>query len=154
VSDGQSERRPAADGYSLVVTAAPDPAEVQAIRGGLEAHNAAQGVPGDWVPLAVVVRDEQGSVVGGLTGGTYWGWLYISHMWIHEGLRGQRHGSRVLLEAQAEAVKRGCHHAYLDPQDFQALPFYLNRGYTVYGELQDMPLGHTRYSLQKRLEVG
>jgi GNAT superfamily N-acetyltransferase len=140
------------DGYRLVVTAAPDPAEVQPIREGLEAHNAAQGAPGDWVPLAVVVRDGQGGIVGGLTGGTYWGWLYISHSWIHEDLRGQGHGSRVLAEAEQEAVRRGCHHVCLDTQDFQALPFYLKHGYTVYGELQDMPLGHTRYSLQKELE--
>ena len=51
MADGKSERKPMEDDYSLVVTAAPDPAEVQAIRGGLEAHNAAQGAPGDWVPL-------------------------------------------------------------------------------------------------------
>jgi len=154
MSDGQSGRRSVQGGHSLVVTAAPDPADVQAIRGGLEAHNAAQGAPVDWVPLAVVVRDGQGNLVGGLTGGTYWGWLYISHMWINENLRGKGHGSRVLLDAEGEAVKRSCHHVHLDTHDFQALPFYQKHGYTVYGELQDMPLGHTRYSLQKRLEAG
>jgi GNAT superfamily N-acetyltransferase len=139
------------DDYSLVVTAAPDPTEVQAIRDGLDAHSAAQGAPVDWVPLAVVVRDGQGTIVGGLTGGTYWGWLYIGRLWIDERLRGQGHGSRILLEAEWEALGRGCHHAYVDTQDFQALPFYQKHGYTVYGELPDIPLGHTRYSLQKKL---
>jgi len=32
------------------------------------------------------------------------------------------------------------------------LPFYDKYGYVVYGELEDMPIGHTRYSLKKKLE--
>ena len=105
----------------------------------------------DWVPMALFVRDAQGTVVGGLTGGTYWGWLYITHLWVAEHLRGQDYGSRLLAEAEREALRRGCHHVYLDTQDFQALPFYQKRGYTVYGVLDDMPIGHTRYSMQKDL---
>jgi GNAT superfamily N-acetyltransferase len=142
------------DDFSLVLTAAPDQADVQAIQGGLDAHNAAAGAPMDWVPLAVVVRDGQGNLVGGLTGGTYWGWLHIGYLWITEDLRGRGHGTRILLEAEGEAVRRGCHRAHLDTHDFQALPFYLKHGYSVYGELQDLPPGHWRYSLQKRLEEG
>ena len=138
--------------YSIVLTASPDPADVQIVREGLDAHNAAQGAPVDWVPLMLFVRDKQGTIVGGLTGGTYWGWLYIGRLWIEEHLRGQGYGSRVLAEAEHEALRRGCHHAYLDTQDFQALPFYQKHGYIVYGELEDMPIGHTRYSLQKKLE--
>jgi hypothetical protein len=37
---------------------------------------------------------------------------------------------------------------------FQALPFYLQAGYTVWGELVDMPVGHQRYFLQKALPRG
>jgi GNAT superfamily N-acetyltransferase len=99
----------------------------------------------------IFVCDGQGTIVGGLTGGTYWGWLYIGRLWIAESLRGQGFGSTVLAEAEREAVRRGCHSVYLDTQDFQALPFYRNRGYVVYGEFEDMPMGHTRYSLRKTL---
>jgi GNAT superfamily N-acetyltransferase len=139
--------------YRIELTASPDPADYQVIRDGLDAHSAAQGAPVDWVPLMLVLRNEQGTVVGGLTGGTYWGWLYVGRLWISEHLRGQGYGRRVLAEAELEAVRRGCHHVYLDTQDFQALPFYLELGYTVYGELEDMPIGHTRYSLQKKLQL-
>jgi hypothetical protein len=34
---------------------------------------------------------------------------------------------------------------------FNALPFYLKRGYTVFGELPDMPPGHTQYFMCKKL---
>jgi GNAT superfamily N-acetyltransferase len=123
------------NGYTLTVTDQPGEADLQIVREALDAHNAAQGAPVDWVQMAVFVRDAQGTVVGGLTGGTYWGWLYIGRLWV----------------AEQEALRRGCHHAYLDTQDFHALPFYRQHGYTIYGELENIPIGHKRYSMQKKL---
>lgn len=137
--------------YGVTLTASPDPADVQAVREGLDAYDAEQGAPVDWVPLAVFIRDPQGKVVGGLTGGTYWGWLYVARLWIEGCLRGQGYGSRILAEAEQEALRRGCRDAYLDTQDFNALPFYEKHGYVVYGVLNDMPVGHKRYSLEKKL---
>ena len=55
--------------------------------------------------------------------------------------------------AEAEAVRRGCKQAYLDTFDFQALDFYKNLGYQVFGTLDDFPEGHTRYFLQKRFQM-
>jgi len=138
--------------YQLEITDSPEVNAVQAIREGLDAYNAAQGVPRDWQSLYLFLRDEQGNTVGGLKGGTYWGWLDISQLWVVETLRGLGYGSRLLMAAEQEALKRGCHHAYLDTMDFQALEFYQQHGYTIYGELVDIPLGHKRYSLQKELK--
>ena len=138
--------------FRIELTDSPDPNDVQVIREGLDAFDASQGAPVDWQPLALFLRDEHGLIVGGLTGGTYWGWLYIGRLWLADGVRNQGYGRRLLAEAEQEALRRNCHHAYLDTQDFQALPFYQQHGYTVYGELKDMPLGHTRYSLQKELK--
>lgn len=137
--------------YTITLADSPDPADVQVVRDGLDVYNATQGAPVDWVPLALFIRDAQGTVVGGLTGGTYWGWLYVARLWIAEHLRGQDYGSRLLAEAEQEALRRGCHHAYLDTQDFQAPPFYQKHGYTVFGVLENMPIGYTRYSMQKEL---
>lgn len=33
---------------------------------------------------------------------------------------------------------------------FQALPFYQKQGYSVFGELPDMPPGHVSYFLKKQ----
>lgn len=138
----------------IELTASPDPADVQVVSDGLDAYNAAHGAPMDWVPLTIFVRDGQGDIAGGLIGGTFWGWLYVGRLWIEESLRGQGYGSRLLAEAEQEAVRRGCHHVCLDTQDFQARPFYEKHGYRVYGEVSDMPLGHSRYSLEKKLTPG
>jgi GNAT superfamily N-acetyltransferase len=140
--------------YHFELTDSAEPNDIQVIREGLDAYDATQGAPVDWKLLYIFLRDGQGNIVGGLTGGTYWGWLYIGRLWLVENVRGLGYGSRLLIEAEQEALKRGCHHAYLDTQDFQALRFYQEHGYTIYGELEDMPLGHKRYSLQKKLEQG
>ncbi len=65
----------------------------------------------------------------------------------------RRHGlgSRLLAEAEAEALRRGCRMAWLDTFDFQARMFYERHGYTVFGELGGLPNGHCRHFMSKRL---
>ena len=50
------------------------------------------------------------------------------------------------------AARRGCHRASLDTTSFQALPFYLKHGYAIWGQLDDFPIGHSRYFLKKALD--
>jgi GNAT superfamily N-acetyltransferase len=97
------------------------------------------------------VRDATGTVVGGLLGGTYWGCLYVGILWLADQVRQHGFGSRLLVEAERLAVERGCHAAHLDTMSFQALSFYEHHGYTIFGVLNDMPLGHQRYFLKKPL---
>ena len=139
------------DKYTTTLTDSPDPADALAVRNGLEAYDAAHGVPSDWVPLGIFVKDAAGRVVAGLTGGTYWGWLYVVRLWVDEGLRGRGTGGRLLVQAEQEALRRGCPAAHLATLDFQALPFYEQHGYTVFGRLADCPRGHTRTFGQKEL---
>jgi len=70
---------------------------------------------------------------------------------VDERLRGRGYGRELLAAAEQEAVRHGCRAAHLDTMSFQALPFYLKQGYTVFGELHDWPPGHARYFLQKSL---
>ena len=53
--------------------------------------------------------------------------------------------------AEAEAIRRGCKNAHLDTLSFQALDFYKKYGYTVFGQLDGLPPGHSRYYLRKTL---
>ena len=54
--------------------------------------------------------------------------------------------------AEGEAKRRGCHGAHLDTLSSQALPFYQKLGYTVFGQIDDLPVGHARYYLKKSLK--
>lgn len=130
-------------------TAAPD--DVAAVREGLNQYNWRHVQPDSYGPIHLFVRDETGAVVGGLLGGTYWGWLYVEILWLSDDLRHQGWGTRLLAEAERIAVERGCHGAHLDTMDFQARPFYERQGYSVFGILDDVPLGHQRIFLKKKL---
>ncbi len=81
-------------------------------------------------PLNLLVRDGE-EVSAGLLGGTYWGWLYVSILWVREDLRNQRLGSRLLQKAEHLAIQRGCKHVHLETHDFQALAFYQKRGFRL-----------------------
>jgi GNAT superfamily N-acetyltransferase len=137
--------------YSVVLVATPDPADVRAVRDGLDAYNRARVSDDTYRRLTLILRDPDATVVGGLLGGTYWGWLYVEILWVAEHVRGAGHGRALLAAAEQEAVRRGCHHAHLDTMSFQSRSFYERQGYTVFGELRDIPAGHQRYFMQKAL---
>ena len=137
-------------GYALAIEDAPAEADVEAVRAGLTAFNLRYSAD-DYRRLAVFLRDQMGRVAGGLVGATFWGGLYVDLLWVAEELRGHGYGSRLLAAAEAEAVRRGCGHAYLDTLAFQAPDFYRKRGYRLFGELADFPPGHRRFFLAKRL---
>ncbi len=126
-------------------------ADQQAIRDGLFDFNTALVGDDHHQPVTLAVRDAQGRVIGGLLGMTYWGWLSIEILWIDESARGQGLGQQLMARAEQIARERGCHAIHLDTMSFQAPEFYRKLGYTVWGELDDLPTGHRRIFFQKSL---
>ena len=137
--------------HSIAITDNPDPNDIQVIENGLTAFNLLHAPPENYQRLLVTLRADDGTLHGGIIGNTWWGWLRIDELWVDEAVRGQDWGTHLMEAAEAEAIRRGCHHVFLDTMSFQALPFYLKLGYTTFGQLDDLPLGHSRYFLQKRL---
>jgi ribosomal protein S18 acetylase RimI-like enzyme len=131
----------------------PDAAEWKAVDDGLGAYNDRFAPPSDFQRLAIFLRDEDGKLMGGLLGETYWGWLYVETLWVAEGARGQGWGTKLLAAGEAEALKRGCRAVHLDTMSFQALPFYQKHGYTVWGTLENFIGDHNRYFLRKQLNA-
>ena len=101
-------------------------------------------------PLNLIVR-RQNTLIAGLVGDTYWNWLYISLFWVDERERSHGLGTQILAKAEEIAVQRGCKHAHLETHDFQNLEFYQKRGYVIFGKLDNLPEGHTKYYLHKHL---
>ena len=138
---------------SLQITQENDASEDERtiILNGLRAYNRQHSSAPNWLPLTLLARDLEGTIRGGLLGETGWSWLYVEILWIDEAYRGQGYGSALLAAAEKEAQNRGCSSVYLDTFDFQALPFYQQQGYSVFGVLEDYPPGSRRSFLQKRL---
>ena len=100
------------------------------------------------------LRDEAGTIQGGLLAEVYFGWMFVAILWVDGARRGGGWGKALLEGAEAVAVSRGCHGVWLDTFSFQAPGFYQKLGYEVFGTLDDYPPGHTRYFLRKRLHGG
>lgn len=141
---------PLVPGWTVDAVAEPDEALRRAIMAPLLAFNEGQAGPSGHRTLALAVRDAQGAVCGGLWASTAHGWLYTQMLAVPEAARGQGLGRRLMAAAEAQALERGCRHAWVDTQ-FGARAFYERLGYTVFGELPDYPRGFTRSFLKKAL---
>lgn len=140
--------------FRITITADRDDAVISVVGPSLDRFNEETAGASGHQRLCRALRGPDGSVAGGLIGSTYWGWLYISLLWIREDLRGRGYGHRLLDLAEEEALRRGATNAYLDTFSFQAPRFYEKRGYRVFGELRGFPPGHDRYFLTKTLKAG
>ena len=129
----------------------PSETETDYIREALNQFNCAHVGDDGHTPLNLIEYDADGSIIGGLLGGTYWGWMYIDILWVREDHRRQGIGSRLLTEAEKEAMRRGCHHVHVDTMSWQAPMFYQKHGYEVIGVLPDIPRGNQKYLLMKAL---
>lgn len=140
--------------FTLRKTDVPNPESKQVILDLLIAHNALRTGLNDYRQLAIEITDDQtGKVIGGLWGRTALGWLFTEMLFVPEPLRGQGVGKSLILQAEQEAVVRGCHSAWLDTFSFQARGFYERLGYTCFGELPDYPAGFERFFMKKTLSV-
>ena len=129
----------------------PTEKEIEYIRKSLGDFNKAIVGDDGHTPLNIMQYDENGDIIGGILGGTYWGWMYVDILWVHESHRKKGIGSKLLTEAEREAVCRGCHHVHLDTMSWQAPEFYKRFGYEVIGILPDIPSGNQKYLLMKAL---
>ena len=138
---------------SIAVTDAPGPEDVQAIFRALDGDTAPICGPARADPLGVLLRDDTGTVVGGLWGVVTYSWLSIEMLFVPARWRGQGVGSRLVRAAEAAARARGCLGAKVNSFDFQAPEFYQRLGFTAYAVLVDDPPGHRRIGLFKRLSA-
>jgi GNAT superfamily N-acetyltransferase len=117
----------------------------------LAEYNSSQAGPSQIRPIAVLVRDHAGSVIGGLWGHTGYEWLFTQILVVPAALRGHGVGTEIMRLAEREAVRRDCHGAWLDTFEFQARGFYERLGYECFGELPNYPSGFSRFFMKKTL---
>ena len=137
--------------FDIIVTDTIDEKTRAAILDPLVAYNKEKTGISDHRPLAILLIDAKAAVIGGLWGHTGYGWLFTEWLVVQEELRGQGLGTALVLRAEAEALARGCHSAWLDTFEFQARGFYEQIGYECFGELTDYPTGFSRYFMKKTL---
>jgi predicted N-acetyltransferase YhbS len=129
----------------------PTDEERQAILLPLRAYNASKAGVSMQEPIALLVRDDCGEILGGLYARVFYQWMFIELLSVPEQSRGQGLGSKLMRMAEDVAREKECVGVWLDTFDFQAPGFYQKLGYSELGEIVDYPPGHKRLFFQKRL---
>ena len=131
----------------------PTKNEIEFVNNALEKFNNEHAGSDNHVLLNIVEYDENKNVIAGILGGTYWGWLHIDILWVDEKFRRKKIGSQLLIAAENEAKKRGCHSVHVDTMSWQAPEFYKKHGYELISELDNIPDGYKKFHFIKRLDV-
>jgi ribosomal protein S18 acetylase RimI-like enzyme len=130
---------------------APTTEDFWAIFKALDAETAPIAGHAQIQPLAVLLHDCEGAVVGGLWGRTVYSWLTIEMLVVPPPLRGQGIGSALMCTAERIARARGCIGVQVATFDFQAPGFYQRLGFTVFGVQENIPPGHSQLYMSKCL---
>lgn len=128
----------------------PDHDLVQGLVGRLAASNGQVAAPEKHERLAAFAT-EDGELIGGASGYTHWGWLFVGHLWVQDAYRQQGLGTDLMNRFEQAGMERG---ATRRPSRHLRLPgaaLLREAGYEVFGQLPDYPPGHTRSFLWKRL---
>jgi len=135
----------------IELTQEPTEEQRQAILQPLIEYNDAQTGGSKSEPFALMVKDQNGEILGGLYGRMIFRWMFIELLSVPEQGRGQGIGSKLMAQAEALAKEKNCYGVWLDTFDFQAPEFYKKLGFSQFGEIVDYPPGHKRHFFQKRL---
>lgn len=129
----------------------PSESEIEFVNNAIARFNDAKVGPDNHELLNIVEYDDSGNVIGGILGGTYWGWMHVDILWVDEKFRKRGIGSKLLQAAEDEARRRGAHSVHVDTMSWQAPDFYKKHGYKIISELNDIPKGNKKYHLIKQL---
>ncbi|MEP6571748.1 MAG: GNAT family N-acetyltransferase [Gemmatimonadota bacterium] len=129
----------------------PASSDIEFLEDRLYEFNAGTTGIDDGRTLGVFLRDESRNIVAGATGHTWGDTCELRQVWVASSLRGRGLGSRLIAEAEGEAIRRGCQQLVLTTHSFQAPDFYRKLGFDVVSEVLDYPRGHSHLVLVKRL---
>lgn len=107
----------------------------------------------DAKPLGAAIRDKFGRIFAAISGYSWAGCCQITHLWVRAEERGRGIGRKLLVGAEAEAMRRGCQVIQLSTHSFQSPGFYQRLGYARQAVVPDQPIGHSSIFFAKILNA-
>jgi GNAT superfamily N-acetyltransferase len=105
----------------------------------------------DGESFSAIRRSQSGAIQAGISGYTWGGCCYVSHLWVDDSERGRGLGTALLVAAEEHARSKGCKVVFLATHSFQAPAFYERLGYEEQATVRDHPLGHANLVFAKAL---
>ena len=113
------------------------PEELQSIYEDFRKIEIREGIPQREVRRYQYVLEEDGEVVGYVSGITEHKWFYLTDLWVEESRRRKGLGSRLLSMIEEKAASLGMEHVYLWTSGKNNPLFYEKQGYTPFAVLED-----------------
>lgn len=107
---------------------------------------------GRYEEISLFLKDDNGTVRGGILGEICWNWLEIHTFMIDEDIRKSGYGTKLLSELEKIALEKDCDFIKVDTLSFQALDFYKKNGYQIFGSLDNVGRNFKHYYLKKDLK--
>ena len=92
--------------------------------------------------LSCFLRDDDGNLVAGIDGFTWGGYAQVDVLWVHESLRGQGSGQRLLEAAEAEATSAAVARSCSTRTSSKRPACTAELGYEERGDAVDAPIGY------------
>ena len=125
--------------------------DVSFIESRIEEYNNGQVpyVPTEYLSACIKENDK---IVGEVMAEVHFGSvLYIDILWVNEEYRGKGYATALMNHIENLGIEKGCKLSHVSTYEFQALGLYEKLGYTIFGFMEDAPLGYKDYYLQKKL---
>jgi ribosomal protein S18 acetylase RimI-like enzyme len=139
------------DNYYLERQEEPIPQDEQVLFDGISNDAAKKKGMERIKPFRIYIKDSDRSVLGGASGVTYYGCLYVDMLWVEESIRSQGFCKKIMEEAEKIAKERKCIFATLNTMDWEALPFYQKLGYSIEFVREGYDKASKMYMLRKKL---
>lgn len=130
----------------------PEQNDLDFIRDGIRAYNRMHLPDGDVNAIGCFARNDEGKVIGGLTGEMFNNTVFVEYLWVDAEARTSGLGSKLISLLEEQVKPHGVTHLYLDTYSFQALDFYLRLGFEKVGQYSGYPsAGIDKHFLQKQI---
>ncbi len=97
------------------------------------------------------LKDEKQNLVGGCSGVTYYGCLYVDMLWVDEKQRYLGYGTQLMDASEKLGKEKKCLFATVNTMDWEALDFYKKLGYQIEFERHGYLKNSVFYFLRKAL---
>lgn len=135
--------------YKILLSENPDPSDVQVLGDGIIAYAKQKKGMAPIRTFAFFIRDENGQIMGGCKGDILYGCMFVSDLWVSEGLRNKGYGSKLMDAAEQYGKEKGCLFAAVNTMDWEALNFYKKLGFYIEFERHGFEKNSIFYFLRK-----
>jgi GNAT superfamily N-acetyltransferase len=118
---------------------------------GLKIHNDQFAVRNQMDFTVCAIEDE--TIIGVGMGESKYDWLILRYLWVEEKRQKNGIGTNILKEIEKLASERNLLGIHLDTFEFQAKEFYVKNGFSIFGEINNHPIGYKRYFMKKQIKI-